>query len=268
MESGPIQTQKPLGDLDITMKKPIILEPLLTKSKMADTSDILDDMDHETQKQFRRVMRQVKKMSNSELTLLLSSDFDQALSSSDEQLSIDAIVERMPAVDRLLQEQEDLEEIVDQLANCNLSCEPKFARGRAKLKESLDDVQEMRRKVKSKQDKVLERIKSTQSKLVTSTRELQDKSESLADEFFSQSLRAGQDQGSHGVVTKTQEEYDNFIRNYINIKKQANLKSALVDGSMESIRRMAQNLTKPSDMDSPIPVPRQRKRVSFHGLSQ
>ena len=134
------------------------------------------------------------------------------------------------------------------LADCNYAREPEFVQARLKLRETLDDVNEWRRRVTGRHlNPIIEKLNKAQEKLAEEARSLEKQSEQMAEDFL------------HGSKS-----LDLFIEDYIKLRKETSQKRILADRLAKEKNMLAVTIPRQMDSSSPIPAPRQKKRVSFN----
>lgn len=149
---------------------------------------------------------------------------------------------------KLEQERDDLQRQVTNLANFNYAREPEFVRDRLKLRETLDEVNALRRRVSSKHlQPIVEKLNKTQSQLSAEARKYEEESESMAQEFLD-----------------GKKSYDDFVEEYIKLRHQTSQKRILADKLAKEKTKLSEDIPRPFGTNSPTPAPRHRKRVSFN----
>lgn len=143
-------------------------------------------------------------------------------------------------------ELDELNKQVSSLANFNYAREPDFVRDRKKVRETVDEVAPLSRYITSRHlEPFIDRLGKTQDLLASEARKHEEQSEIMAKEFLS-----------------GRKSYDEFMEEYIAIRKQTSARRIQADKLAKERDRLAEILNKP--IDSPVPTPRQRKkRVSF-----
>lgn len=146
----------------------------------------------------------------------------------------------------LRNELDELSKQVSSLANYNYAREPDFVRDRMKVRDTVDDAAPLCRHIATKHlEPFIDRLTEAQNLLTREARKREELSESLALDFLSR-----------------QTNYDEFINEYIDVRKETSIKRTLADKLAKERNKLAENLIKP--LESPIPTPRQRKKqVSF-----
>ena len=135
------------------------------------------------------------------------------------------------------------------MASFNYAREPDFVRDRLRLRNLLDEVSSLKRRVTTKRLlPILEELNKAQSKLSTEARNSEEQSERMAQEFL--------DGG------KT---HDQFIEEYLKLRKETSKKRILADKLTKERNDLLEKISaSPRGSDSPLPNPRQRKRLSFN----
>lgn len=150
---------------------------------------------------------------------------------------------------KLEQERDTLKKQLHELADCNYAREPEFVQARLKLRESLDEVNAWRRRVIGRHlNPILEKLNKAESKLAEEARSFEEQSEQLAQEFM-----------------RNSKNVDSFTEEYIKLRKEASKKRLLADRLVKEKNMLAEAIPRQiMDPNSPIPAPRQKKRVSFN----
>lgn len=147
----------------------------------------------------------------------------------------------------LNKEHANLKKQVNDLANFNYAREPEFVRDRLTLRDTLDDVATLRRRVTKHLQPILNKLELTQKKLSTAADSAQKESEQVENSYL------------EGVTTQ-----DTFIELYVKLRKEAHEKRILADKLTREKNMLTGCVPKPFESNSPIPTPRQRKRVNFN----
>lgn len=141
-----------------------------------------------------------------------------------------------------------LQKQVNDLAIYNYAREPEFVRDRQKLRQTLDDVSALRRKVAMKHlQPILDKLNKAQNNISSEGRKYEEQSELLSSEFLN-----------------GDRSHEDFVEEYIKLRKETSRQRALADKLAQEREKLAENVTRPFESASPIPMPRQRKRVSFN----
>lgn len=137
---------------------------------------------------------------------------------------------------------------VNDLANFNYAREPEFVRNRLKLRDTLDEVATLRRRVTKHLQPILNKLEVAKGKLSASAILAEEESEQVALSYLKE-----------GSTSQ-----DAFIELYVKLRKEAHEKRILADKLTKEKDMLANHIPKPLESNSPIPTPRQRKRVSFN----
>lgn len=158
---------------------------------------------------------------------------------------------------KLEKERDELRDQVVELANFNYAREPEFVKDRMRLREKLEDVADLKRIVASKWimvlNTVMTKLEANQTKLSTNALRLEEDSEQVARAYLEGKLK-----------------HDQFIDQYIQLRKDASRARALADKLTKEKNILAQNWNNStsgvivdSKQESPKPAARQRKKVCF-----
>lgn len=113
---------------------------------------------------------------------------------------------------------------VASLANYNYAREPEFVRDRLKLREITDDVAKMVKQVTGKHlEPILEKLSNIQEQLAHEARQREELSEAMAHRFLTA------DDDDDDGDNDNHEPYDEFIRQYIGLRKETSRKRILAD---------------------------------------
>lgn len=137
------------------------------------------------------------------------------------------------------------------MAKFNYAREPEFVRDRTKLREVLDDVAGMVRYTTSRHlEPILDKLNQLLNKLTSEATRHEELSESMAQDFLN-----------------GKKSYTEFIDQYIKLRKETSKKRIVADKLAKERTTLANTITPSSGNApnySPVPTPRQRKRVSFN----
>lgn len=188
-------------------------------------------------KTMRSISRQLRKMSVGELDILVNSE---------DNFLVDCLLDQVPAVKKSLTKRDTLEAHVQALASYNYAREPEFVRDRINLREQIEQTNAIRRRIVHRYvDPIMHKLGATHEKLTKEAREAEEQSECLAKKYLDGEL-----------------EHQAFIEQYMKIREVTSQKRTLADRLTKERNKLAEQITKPFELDSPVPVPR-RKRVSF-----
>lgn len=129
----------------------------------------------------------------------------------------------------------------------NYAREPEYVRDRVKIREIVEDTASIRRRIVKSHLPLLDLLSKTHCQISLDARKYEEESEGMAQEFLSGN-----------------KSYDEFIRDYLEARMKATGKRALADRLAKEKNLLAglNDLTKVNGTYSPIPKPRQRKKVS------
>lgn len=161
----------------------------------------------------------------------------------------------------LQKEHEELKQTVAKLAIFNYAREPDFVRDRNKLRDTLDEVANLRRSIQCKYvNRILGQLERAQVQIDTEARSAEEKSERMAKDFLDANIG-----------------HEDFLERYINIRKNAIQKRIIADKLTKERSKLDENVSGTSprnnnnnnnnktfaQQNSPTPTPRQRKRLSL-----
>lgn len=183
--------------------------------------------------------RQLHNMSNDQLEYLLSAD---------DNFAMDCLLESLPSVTKLQRQRDELRKQNADLAKFNYAREPEFVKDRLKLRQVLDDTATLKRRLMCKQlTPILEKLDICHANLLATTCQLEEQCERMASDFL-----------------EGRKSFDMFKAAYLQLRSSASRKRILADKLGQERARLLANLPKPAATGSPVPAPRQRKRVSFN----
>lgn len=153
----------------------------------------------------------------------------------------------------LIQKRDKLKVQVVELASLNYAREPEFVRDRLRSRELIGELNALKVHITIKHLRpLLKRLNLIQDKLTNETRECEDASEQLAAQYLDSRL-----------------EHDEFLTSYIEKRKEAIKRRALVDRFTKERASIEANIPKLDNAESsysysPKPAIRQRRRVSLN----
>lgn len=115
-----------------------------------------------------------------------------------------------------------------------------------KIREIVEDTAALRKRIIRSQQPLLEHLSKMHCQITLEARKFEEESEKMAQEFLAGNMN-----------------YDEFIRLYVEVRRQATRKRALADRLAKERNTLADNVPKVNVTNSPIPTPRQRKKVSI-----
>lgn len=158
---------------------------------------------------------------------------------------------------KLQKEREELKQRVAKLAIFNYAREPDFVRDRNKLRDTLDEVANLRRSIQSKYvNRILGQLERAQVKIDSEARSAEERSERMAKDFLDGNIR-----------------HEDFLQRYIDLRKNAIQRRIIADKLVKERSKLDENVSGASaksknsktldQQNSPTPTPRQRKRLSL-----